>query len=607
MPFLCIDARRPAGPGRRMAGALQAGWAMARGASLAVGLGAGLAGCGTPAAVPPARPPAVVPAAPAADASALQAAAAAEAPSAAQVLAEARELRTQHAVFRSSRFEELPGWRTDDLTHAWGAMRESCKVLERREVWRGLCTAARSVRGDDSAAIRQFFEREFALLSLSNADASREGDVTGYYEPLLAGRPAPGGAFTVPVHGVPRDLLTLDLRRVPARARSGVLAVRVTGQTLVPVAAGTPGAVSLDLRAFSTDVLDRRLRARLQGAQAVPYHTREQILAGARVDAPVIAWVDDPVALYAMQVQGAGRIRLPDGQVLRVNYAEQNGHPFKPLRLASKTPQRVVTRGGGAAAADEPEQFELLDETGAVPGEAAAGEADGEAGDEADGDPVTRGGRRTAAGAAAGTAPTAPAAEAMVRQLLDGTGRPAAGKPAARPAAKPAASGRRGRLLTTDPSYVFFRVASDQSARGGPVGALGVPLTAGRSVAVDPRTTPLGYPVYLSASGPGLGSALQRLVFAQDAGGAIRGAVRADYFWGFGPDAGRQASRTRHRGRMWVLLPRAEARDIGARRVVTRGRSGPADAMAADCLVPDETYCDDAAGDLGEADGSAAR
>lgn len=585
-----------------MAGALQAGWAMARGASLAVGLGAGLAGCGTPAAVPPARPPAVVPAAPVADASALQAAAAAEAPSAAQVLSEARELRTQQAVFRSSRFEELPGWRSDDLTHAWSAMRESCKVLERREVWRSLCTAARSVRGDDNAAIRQFFEREFSLLSLSNADASREGDVTGYYEPLLAGRLAPGGAFTVPVHGVPRDLLTLDLRRVPARARSGVLAVRVSGQTLVPVAPGTPGAVSLDLRAFSSDVLDRRLRARLQGAQAVPYHTREQILAGARVDAPVIAWVDDPVALYAMQVQGAGRIRLPDGQVVRVNYAEQNGHPFKPLRLASKTPQRVVTRGGGGEAADEPEQFELLDDTAA--------------GDEAGDDPVTRGGRRTAAGAAA-TAParSAPPAaeEAMVRQLLDGRG---AAQPAARPAARPALTGGAPaagpaspprRLLTTDPSYVFFRVASDQSARGGPVGALGVPLTAGRSVAVDPRTTPLGYPVYLSASGPGLGSALQRLVFAQDAGGAIRGAVRADYFWGFGPDAGRQASRTRHRGRMWVLLPKAEARDIGARRVVTRGRSGPADAMAADCLVPDETYCDDPAGDPGEADGSAAR
>jgi membrane-bound lytic murein transglycosylase A len=331
--------------------------------------------------------------------------------------------------------------------------------------------------------------------------------------------------------------------------------------------------------------------------------------------------VDDPVALYAMQVQGAGRIRLPDGQVLRVNYAEQNGHPFKPLRLASKAPQRVVTRGGGAAAIDVPEQFELLDEAEAVPGEAGAGdEADGGAGDGADGDPVTRGGRRTVAGAA-GTAPTPPAAEAMVRQLLDGGSRPAAAatRPAAPPAAKPAAalarpigaapSGRRGRLLTTDPSYVFFRVASDQSARGGPVGALGVPLTAGRSVAVDPRTTPLGYPVYLSASGPGLGSALQRLVFAQDAGGAIRGAVRADYFWGFGPDAGRQASRTRHRGRMWVLLPKAEARDIGARRVVTRGRSSTAEAMAADCLVPDETYCDDLGDDPGDdpVDGTAAR
>jgi membrane-bound lytic murein transglycosylase A len=573
-----------------------------------------LAGCGTPS--PPASRPTALPslAAPAPAAAAEPAArtsVAVEPPSAAEVFVDARELRTKQAVFRASKFDELPGWRTDDLTGAWSAMRESCKVLERRDVWRGLCAAVRDVRGDDNAAIRQFFEREFSLLSLANPDASREGDVTGYYEPLLAGQPRPGGAFIVPVYGTPNDLYTLDLRQVPAHQRRGVLAVRpAAGRTLVPAAAGSAGSYSLDLGAFSTDALDRRLRARLQGTQALPYHTREQILAGARLDAPVLAWVDDPVALYAMQVQGAGRIRLPDGKVIRVNYAEQNGHPFKPLRLASKASQRVVTRGGGnTPAGDEPEQFELLDDAALDPDD-----PDDPASAEP-GDPLTRGGRGgaaawpTAAAAAPGSAAPAAAsttaqADALVRDLLPAArrsppgsaGAPAAASPRAaaapaRPGAAAPAPARRSQALNTDPSYVFFRVATDQSARGGPVGALGVPLTAGRSVAVDPRSTPLGYPVYLSAAGPGLGSALQRLVFAQDAGGAIRGAVRADYFWGFGPDAGRQASRTKHRGRMWVLLPNAEAREIGARRVVTRGGGARAQAAEPACLVPDETYC----------------
>jgi len=87
------------------------------------------------------------------------------------------------------------------------------------------------------------------------------------------------------------------------------------------------------------------------------------------------------------------------------------------------------------------------------------------------------------------------------------------------------------------------------------VGALGVALTPERSIAIDPRYIPLGAPVFLATTWPGSALALQRLVLAQDTGGAIRGAVRADYFWGFGEAAGAQAGRMRQSARMWVLLP----------------------------------------------------
>lgn len=111
---------------------------------------------------------------------------------------------------------------------------------------------------------------------------------------------------------------------------------------------------------------------------------------------------------------------------------------------------------------------------------------------------------------------------------------------------------RLSELLNANPSYVFFR---EEVANGeGPKGSLGVPLAAGRAIAVDPRSVPLGAPVFLAANAPD-GSRLQRLVMAQDTGGAIRGRVRADFFWGFGAEAGAQAGRMRSQGRMWLLWP----------------------------------------------------
>ena len=89
----------------------------------------------------------------------------------------------------------------------------------------------------------------------------------------------------------------------------------------------------------------------------------------------------------------------------------------------------------------------------------------------------------------------------------------------------------------------------------GPIGTLGVPLLRERTLAVDPRSIPLGAPVFLATTQPLSTRPLQRLMLAQDTGGAIRGAVRADYFWGFGDEAGRQAGRMKQDGRMWLLWP----------------------------------------------------
>jgi membrane-bound lytic murein transglycosylase A len=109
-------------------------------------------------------------------------------------------------------------------------------------------------------------------------------------------------------------------------------------------------------------------------------------------------------------------------------------------------------------------------------------------------------------------------------------------------------------LLNANPSLVFFRELPVTG--NGPPGALGVPLSPERSIAVDPRHTPLGAPVWLATTRPNSDEPLLRLMVAQDTGGAIRGPVRADFYWGSGPAAGSQAGKMKQPGRMWVLLPR---------------------------------------------------
>lgn len=115
---------------------------------------------------------------------------------------------------------------------------------------------------------------------------------------------------------------------------------------------------------------------------------------------------------------------------------------------------------------------------------------------------------------------------------------------------------RVNELLASNPRLVFFREEPIADASLGPRGAQGVPLTAERSIAVDPRSVPYGTPVWLDTTDPQSRAPLRRLVMAQDTGGAIVGAVRADYFWGSGERAEAQAGRMKQPLRMWALWPR---------------------------------------------------
>jgi membrane-bound lytic murein transglycosylase A len=333
-------------------------------------------------------------------------------------------------------------WQDDAASDAWSALLQSCSTLVKRTAWQAICTEAMAMTAPDDAGVRAFFERAFQPYQATQEDGSPEGLVTGYYEPLLKGDRVHTERARFPLYAVPDDLVTVDLASV------------------------------------YPELKNLRLRGRLVGSKLVPYSTRKEIDAatngeGNSFQGRAIAWAEDPVELFFLQIQGSGRIELPDGTLMRVGYADQNGHPYQSIG------KLLVERG------------ELKLEQASMQGIKNWG--------------------------------------------------------AQHPDKLP-------ELLAANPSFVFFRELPD--GLSGPLGALGVPLTGGRSIAVDPKYIPLGAPVFLATTQPNSALPMNRLVMAQDTGGAIRGGVRADFFWGFGDEAGELAGRMKQRGRMWVLLPK---------------------------------------------------
>ncbi len=258
---------------------------------------------------------------------------------------------------------------------------------------------------------RGFFEKFFRPVLIEDGEPML---FTGYFEPELPGSRVRGDAYQHPIYAVPDDLV--------------------------------PGK---------------------------PYFTRreieeEQPLAGKGLE---LAWLTDPVDLFFLQVQGSGRISLPDGTMIRVGYGGKNGRNYSSVGMA------LVDRG----------EFE--------PHQVSA---------------------------------------AVIRNWVR----------------KNRAEGRA--LLWENESYVFFREVSEVPAELGPLGAMNRSITPHRSVAVDPAFVTLGSPVWIEKEGA---EPINRLMVAQDTGSAIKGAQRADIFFGTGDDAGRAAGRIKDGGRMIVLMP----------------------------------------------------
>ncbi|MEE2661945.1 MAG: MltA domain-containing protein [Pseudomonadota bacterium] len=339
-------------------------------------------------------------------------------------------------------FKDLRHWASDQHKAALKAFLRSCPVVENRGVaqfgtlqfWRQSCSEARRIIGATSTEARKFFERHYRPHAVMGPDGIN-GLITGYYEPELRGSRIPDREFPVPLHIRPPDL------------------------------------VSVNLGLFRKGLKGKRINGRVVQGSLIPYHDRSTIEQGVlRGKNLELVWVDSLSDAFFLHIQGSGRIRLRNGETMRIGYSGTNGHLYKAIG------RELIRRG-----IISKQKISMQ----------------------------------------------------SIQRWID-------------------KHPKKGiELMRTNKSYIFFR-----ELKGiGPIGSQGVPLTPERSLAIDTRLLPLGLPVWLDTTLPN-SKPYRRLMIAQDTGGAIRGAVRADIFWGAGTRAKHIAGRMKSRGRYWVLVPR---------------------------------------------------
>lgn len=223
-----------------------------------------------------------------------------------------------HTTYRQASWDELPAVSDADLQAGFAAWRGACNPrLKSDPVWSAPCAAAASLPAAPSATeIRSFLQGQLQVYSLRADGGSPDGLITGYYEPVYHGSLTRTEQAKVPVYGIPDDLVVVNL------------------DSLYPELKG------------------KRLRGRLEGRVLKPYDDAATIRAKG-LKAPVVAWLSDPMDLQFLQIQGSGRVSLPDGSQARLAYADQNGHPYRPIGRwlveQGQLPKEQVSMGSIAA------------------------------------------------------------------------------------------------------------------------------------------------------------------------------------------------------------------------------------------------------------------
>jgi membrane-bound lytic murein transglycosylase A len=356
------------------------------------------------------------------------------------------------AALRPVAFADLPGWAADDHLAAFSAFARSAhRILEKpyRTGSLGIeCSSfadayaeARRSPQPDSHSARAFFETHFLPCRIAPSDGAERGFVTGFYEPVAQASPVRSGAFAYPLYARPADLVDIDDANRPAGMDPYLAFGRATETGIVEY----PDRPAIEKGALSGQGLE-------------------------------IAWLQDPVDVFFIHVQGAARLVMPDGSTRRVTYAAKSGQRFT---------------GAGRVLVD------------------------------------------------LGELPLADVTMQSIRAWFR------------------ANPHRVNEILWRNRSFIFFRDAAVDDPLLGPVAAAKVPLTPGRSMAVDRLLHTFGTPFFIDA--PGLtafnGAPFRRLMIAQDTGSAIVGNARGDLFAGSGDAAGEIAGVIKHPADLYALVP----------------------------------------------------
>ncbi|WP_163008001.1 murein transglycosylase A [Pseudomonas syringae] len=203
--------------------------------------------------------------------------------------------KAPHTTYAQAGWEALPAVSDADLQAGFTSWRSACTRLKADAVWGPTCAAAAGLEPVPSVEqIQTFLHDQLQVYSLRADNGSADGLITGYYEPVYPGSLTQTEAAKVPVYGVPDDLIVVNL------------------DSIYPELKG------------------KRLRGRLEGRVLKPYDDAATI--GAKgPNAPVVAWLTDPMDLQFLQIQGSGRVRLDDGSQVRLAYADQNGRPYRAI------------------------------------------------------------------------------------------------------------------------------------------------------------------------------------------------------------------------------------------------------------------------------------
>lgn len=340
-------------------------------------------------------------------------------------------------------FSQLKDFDNDDASQVYEAFRKSCEAISlktgefidnsfiqiNRDDYINVCAKS---SGINPQKFKDFIKSNFTPYLVSYKGSS-QGKFTAYYEAQINASYTKDDKYKYPIYGRPYDLIELNLKD------------------------------------FDETLPNKKILGRVEDGKLIPYYTREEIY-NKGINAPVILWADSYVDIYVMQIQGSAVAKLPDGNKIRISFAESNGRKFKGIGsiLLSKKLIPASQASMGNIKKWLNENFDIAKDN-----------------------------------------------------------------------------------MNENERYIFHKISEAE----GPIGAQGVDLTAGRSIAVDRTIIPLGAMLWLETTLPN-SQDLNKLVMAQDIGSAIKGAVRGDYFWGSGgDDILEQAGKMNSKGQYYILIP----------------------------------------------------